>query len=208
MRDHLLVVFKAAARQNHAPAGFDVERFATLFGTHPKYFFREIVLDQGTPRGFVENGDGALFDQTFEPLPGVGIAIRRPVMEFVHAVCTGQVRELDSDRLMLVFLGIATDAFEPGVVLAHLFRPHLHHGLRHRVVAAQGVEISGGFVDGRGVEIALSGHAGVAAFLPFRRFFQHDDFSSQIVGGDGCRHARGSEPDDHDICFDIPLFRL
>jgi hypothetical protein len=39
---------------------------------------------------------------------------------------------------MLMLLWIATEAFEPCIVLAHFLRPHRHYGLRHGVGSTQG----------------------------------------------------------------------
>ena len=65
-------------------------------------------------------------------------------MEFVHAVRTGQIGELDADRRVLMLLRIAAEAAKPGVVPAHLLGPHLHHRLGHGVGSAKGGEIGGG----------------------------------------------------------------
>ncbi len=68
-------------------------------------------------------------------------------MKLVHAVRAGQIGKLDADRRMLVLLRIAAQTLEPGIVLAHLLRPHPHHSIRHREGPAQGGQIGDGFVD-------------------------------------------------------------
>jgi len=126
-------------------------------------------------------------------------------VEFMHTVRTGQIREFDADRRMLMLLRIAAERRQPGIVPAHLLRPHLHHGLRHRVVSAERREIGGCLVGGRCVQVALARDPRVAAFLTFGRLFQDDDLGAEIVRGDRCGHARGPEADDDDIGFDIPF---
>ncbi len=153
-----------------------------LLGFDPETFLSEIVLNQSLPRGFVINGDRAFFDQAFEAFPSQGIAISRPIVEFVHAVRAGQIRKLDTDRLMLMLLGVAAEAFEPGIVLAHFLCPHLHHFFRYGVVATQRGEIGYRLVDGRGIEIALARDSRIATFLAFWGFFQNDDLGAQLVG--------------------------
>ncbi len=103
-----------------------------------------------------------------------------------------------------MLLWIATKAFEPRIVLAHLFRPHSHHGFRHGVGTAQGGEIGDGFVGRRCIQISLAGDPRVAAFLALGRFLQYDDLRSSIVSGDRGGDARGPESDDDDIGFDVP----
>ena len=84
--DHLLIVFEAAAGQHHALAGLDSDRLFPALGPHAENFLGDVVLDQFSAGRFVENGDRALLDQPLEQFPGVGIAIRRTIMEFMHTV--------------------------------------------------------------------------------------------------------------------------
>ena len=128
-------------------------------------------------------------------------------MEFVHAVRAGQIGEFDPDRRMLMLLRVAADAFEPGIVPAHLVRPYRHHRLGHGVGAAQRGEIGGGLFGRRCIQISLARDARVAAFLTFGRLFQDDDLGAQIVRGDSRRHARRAEPDDDHVRFDVPFTR-
>ncbi len=126
-------------------------------------------------------------------------------MEFVHAVRARQIREFDADRRMLVLLRVAAEAFEPGIVPAHLLRPNLHHRLRHGVGAAKRGQIGGGVFGRRGIQIALAGDPRVAAVLAFGRLFEDDDLGAEIVGGDRRGDARRPEPDHDDIGFHIPI---
>ena len=144
--DHLLIVLKTTACQHHRLASLDVDRLTSPLGTHAKDLLGIVALDQFAGRCFIQNGDRALLDQTLEPLPGVGITIGRPVVELVHAVRPRKVGEFDADRLMLMLLGIGAEACKPRVVLAHFFRPYLHHGCRDCVGPAQGSEIGNGLV--------------------------------------------------------------
>ena len=157
-------------------------------------FLADVVLDQLPARRLVQNGDGALLDQTLEQFPGVGIAIGRSIVEFVHAVRAGQVGKLDADRRMLVLLRIAAEACEPGIVLAHLLRPHLRHRFRHGEGAAQRGQIGDGLVDRGCIQISLASDARIAAFLAFRRLLQNDDLGPEIVRGDRGGHPAAPKP--------------
>jgi hypothetical protein len=124
--DHFLVVLEAAAGQYHRLAGPDVDRPVASLGSHAEDFLGDGVLDQGPRRRLVQNGDRALFDQALEQLPGIGIAVGGSVVEFVYTVRAGQIGEFDADWWVLMLLWVAAEAFEPCIVLAHLFGPHLH----------------------------------------------------------------------------------
>jgi hypothetical protein len=126
-------------------------------------------------------------------------------VELVHAVRARKVGEFDADRLMLMLLRIAAEAREPPIVLAHLLRPDLHHGLRYGVRPAQGGEIGDRLVHRRRVQVALAGNARVAAFLALRRLFQQDDLRAKLVRGNRGGRACRSEADDDDVGFDIPI---
>src|ERR1700712_893072 len=175
--------------------------------SHPKDFPSDGVLDQFFSRRFIQDGDRALLDQALELLPGVGVAIGGPIVEFVHTLRTGQVGKFNADRRVRMLLRIAPKTFKPCIVLAHLLRPYLHHGFRNGVRSAQGSEIGGGLLARRRIQVALACGPRVAAFLTFRRLLQDNHLGSQIVGRDSGRHAGCSESDDNDIGFHVPFLR-
>jgi hypothetical protein len=105
---------------------------------------------------------------------------------------------------MLMLLRIAAKAAQPFVVPAHLLRPDLHHRRGNGVWAAQRGQVGDGAFDRGGVQVALAGDTGVAAFLAFRCFLQHNDLGAQVVGGDRGGDAGGAKADDDDIRFHIP----
>ena len=51
----------------------------------------------------------------------------------------------------------------------------------------------------------MAGDARVAAMLAFRRLFEDDDFSAQIMSGDRRGDTGCSKPDHDDIGFHIPI---
>jgi hypothetical protein len=69
------------------------------------------------------------------------------MVEFVYTVRSGELGKLDANGLMLMLLRVASDALDPGIVLAHFLCPHLYHGVWHAVGPAQRVQIGDGFLD-------------------------------------------------------------
>ena len=121
--------------------GRDVACFAVPLCPDAEDFSGHTVLDEFLTRGLIENLDVSVPDSTSQHVPGVRIPNDRPMVELVDTVRARKFGELDADGLMLMLLRVTTDALDPGIVLAHFLRPHLHHSVRDTVGPTQGLEI-------------------------------------------------------------------
>src|SRR5207249_4779377 len=137
---------EAPAGQNHGSARRDGAGFAVPFGSDAEDIFRHPVLDEFLTGGGVQNLNLSFPDSPRQHLPGMRIPYDRPMVELVHTVRPRELGKLNANRLMLVLLRVATNALDPGVVLAHFLCPHPYHGVWHAVGPTQRMQISDSFL--------------------------------------------------------------
>src|SRR5262249_48759618 len=119
--------------QDHRSARCDVAGFTVLFRSNAEDVFRRPVLDEFLPRGGIQNLNLSFPDRPRQHLPGVRKPYDRSMVELVHTVRSGELGKLDANGLMLMLLRVATNALDPGIVLAYFLSPHPYHRVWHAV---------------------------------------------------------------------------
>ncbi len=69
------------------------------------------------------------------------------VLEWTQSDPGNSENSIPTGWLMLILLWVTAEAFEPGVVVAHLLRPDPDHGFRHGVGTTQGGQVGDAFLN-------------------------------------------------------------